>query len=297
MGLMSTAPEGASEDVSTEETADETESQPASIAEEAAPIKQESVPLPAKPLNRREQARVEREALVKDVDSLKQTLSQRDEEYRRQLSENQQMIARLMGGMEAMTRQREAASRPASQQDPSELRRKAREALDNKDLDTYERLRDEAVHIEVSEKAQKLIDSKLAEFRQSQPEPVHPVIQTLITEHKNVALAGQRGVKAVMARDSWLEGVYNMPPGPDRVRKAFELANQDLAGKTPQAQFSTNGRDALSGIAAGRANSGGRHEPAVNLPPGWEKWARDAEMSKEEYARMYADAHPEAITD
>lgn len=201
-----------------------------------------------------------------------------------------QEVAHLRGQLEAMQRQpppQQAAKAPL--EDPDELHRQADDALSAGKYDEWKRLNRKATLIEAEKLADAKIEARFNEFRQQQPQPMRPEIQFLMNQHKNVAMAGERGARAVMLKDQELGDLYNVPPGPDRIKKAFEIADQLLGSqqRSPAPQYSHESASALSGVPTGRSNgaSGGNDEVGVTLTALQKEAAKAAGLSPADYVR------------
>jgi len=208
--------------------------------------------------------------------------------YEQQLGEQRQQNARLAGQLEAIQRMPAPAPAPVAEgPDPAELRRQAKKALDDKDFDSYERLRDQAAEIVADRKVEERVSRVARELEAKIPQQAPPEIQFLMNQHRNVAMNGPRGVQAVMLKDQEL-GLYGTPPGPERVAKAFELADRMLAPRQqPQRpQFSQDGAAALAAVPTGRpsggAGAGGEQEP---LSPLEKETAKAAGMTETDYKK------------
>lgn len=208
--------------------------------------------------------------------------------YEAKVQQAAQEVAQLRGQIEAMQRMPSASPAQASGPDPTQMRREARAALEAGKFDEYERMRDEAIQIESDRRAEAKVEAKFKEFRQQMPQPLNPAIQMLIGQHRNVALAGERGMRAVMLKDQELGELYNVPAGPERVRKAFEIADGLLGSQqqpTPPS-YSRDSAAALSGVPTGRSSNGGAaSEPGVTLTGLQREAARAAGLSPADYVR------------
>lgn len=208
--------------------------------------------------------------------------------YEQQLAEQRQQNARLAGQLEAIQRMPAPAPvAPAPGPDPEELQRQAHKALDEKDFASYERLRDQAAVIIADRKVEERVGRVVRELEAKIPQQAPPEIQFLMNQHRNVALNGQRGVQAVMLKDQEL-GIYGHPPGPDRVAKAFGLADRMLApAQQPgRPQFSQDGAAALAAVPTSRpsggAGAGGEQEPLSQLE---KETAKAAGMTDADYRK------------
>lgn len=213
------------------------------------------------------------------------TWTKNQQTYEQRLAEQREEMARMRGELEATRRMPQQAPAPqAQEEDPRELRRQARELLDAGKYDQYEEMSHRAAVIAARRETAKDFDAKLEEVKRSIPQQVDPQLQFLISQHRNVALNGQRGMQAVMLKDQEL-GLYGVPPGPGRVQKAFELADKMLQSGQQQ-HSSTDVATALSAVPTARpAASNGGGEPGVTLTPLQEDTRRAAKMSREEYVK------------
>jgi hypothetical protein len=224
-------------------------------------------------------------------------LSARDEqlaEERRQRSEQAQTLARLQGQIEAMQRQPVAqAPQQAQGPDPTELRRKAREALQGGNIDEYERLRDEAAEIIADRKAEARVKALQQEMQRSQATQLPPHIQGLLMQHPTVANAGPKGAREVgRAREDLMD--EGMQPGYALDAEAFKRASEKLAPKAKPAApaYSRESASALAGVPTGRPGpAGGRAEGDVKLNDAQEAtWKAAGFKSREEYVK-WQDPH------
>jgi hypothetical protein len=214
----------------------------------------------------------------------RQTLEQR-------LSQEQQERARLAGALETLQRMPQQPPAPVKDDrpDPTDLRRQAKKALDDKDFESYERLRDEATLIDADRRAEARMTKVRTELEGKIPQQIPPVIQHLLSRHQHVAMAGPRGEEAVVLKDREL-ALYGHQPGPERMAKAFELADKMLAPQQQQPARPTYSRDAaaaLSAVPAGRPPGGGGGggsdpEPLTALE---KATARSAGMSEDDYRK------------
>jgi len=297
-GLLSTPPEGATdENVNLEEGGDDEQEQQA--APEPAP-KPERVPLPPKE-GRRARAAQAQESLAKEVESLKERFTKDSDELRRQLSERDQMIAQLRGGIEAMQRmgpqQQQQQSSP--QAELERLEREAKEYMDRGDLTEY---RKRERQIAVLEAEQRLAEKyKLGQQPAQQPAtaglPPEAQIEIMsqFSRFPKLAENPEKTLRAVSRKISELIEDDGFPNTPATRAKAWEIVAQKQTGRQEAPQFSQQYKEALYGVPAGRANGHGKGEPQVRLPPGWQRWADAAGMDRNEYVKIYAQEHPEAV--
>jgi len=259
--------------------------------EQAQPeAKGEFVPMskiePKKPGSRRSRAEEQIDARFR---SYEEERKREREEYQQTLRQQAEQVARLTGQLEAL--QKMPMQTPVAAQnrpDPADLRRRAREALQEGRFDDYERLNTEAVELIAEQKAEARAEAIRKELQERIPQPVNPMIQFLLNQHPAVAMAGERGARAVMLKEQELD-LYGVPPGPQRTQKAFELANQWLAGQqpTPPARYSQDTAASLAGVPTGRSGNGSAagQESGVTLTPVQLEAARNAGMTPAEYAR------------
>ncbi len=242
-------------------------------------------------LNRKGRAQAAQNELSKQISSLQETFTKRDEDYSRRLAERDAQIARLQGSLETIVpiMQRSQEGRAQQGPTPESLMAEAEKALDNKDISTYQKKFAEAVKLQV------LSEVPRPQAPQQQ-EP--PFVMAMRAQHPAVAMKGPEGDRLVIAIAEQLGVTENMPPGPDRLKLAFSMAEKALA-KKPGAQFSTSqqNRDALSGVPTTRGNggAGGNKGPGVELTATELRWADAAGMSKEEYAKYLVEGHPERL--
>ena len=251
--------------------------------QEAKPV--ERVEIKPAPTGRRAQARAASEDLAKQVTELRDTFTKTQEELRSSLAAKDQELARLRGSYEALQpivqRQQQMPAAPT----PDEIEKEAIKALDANDFQTYHRKTAEAIRMRTVAELQGMIP---------QPPPqMHPAVTALVAQHPAVAAAGKQGLDLAAAYDNVL-AANGSPDSTDRWRRAFEMAQNDLAKKSPSAA-SFNGsqtqRDSLAGIPTGRPSSGAAAEraPGITLNEWDMRWMRAADMTKDEYVRYLAD--------
>lgn len=295
MGLLSSPPNGAeADDVPVDDGPEEAPEQQPDMGEPAPPP-EKAVPLPDKALSRRETARRDRELLEKKVGGLEETLTKMTEETRRERAEYQAQMARMMGNFEAMQRQPQQAPQ-VKQPDPTALMEEATAHLEKGEFSKYQAKLLEAAEL-------RAINKMRTEYQpqQQQAQPaMDPRMQGVImsTPAAGKVLAHERGMQMAQVKDNEL-AVMGVPNGPDRWRKAFELAEQTLLGNQPQrSQFPASGKQALAGIPTSRINGSSKAAgPQVKPPANWEMWARRSGMTKEEYLNIHAATHPESVSD
>lgn len=297
MGLLTTPPAGAETDDSHLENADDDAPAP---HQEAAPEPPQPVALPEKPVGRREQERRAREAYEKKIGSLEETVKGIAEEGRKERAEYQARLAQLMGNVEAMQRSPQYQPPPAAKPiDHTALLQEANEHLANGRFDKYQEKYAEAMEHRFMAKAR----AELAAAQPPQQQGMDPRLQAVImsTPAAQRVLTHERGQQMAAVKDNELN-VMGVPNGPERWRKAYELAEQSLFGNQPQKpQFPTSGKQTLAGVPTSRTNgAAGKNAPQIT-PPGlgddWKSWARKAGMSEAEYLNIHAANHPKSVRD
>ncbi len=251
-GMMNSDATPAREPESVNESSTEEAALDSAVDEAPKEDKGEFVPMskltPKKPGSRRHQAESVVEQRLKEFND---NWSKERETYQSQRQQSEREVAELRGQIAAMQKMQQPA---AQQQGP--------------DPDAK-------------------VEERLKEFRQQIPQPVHPAIQFLMNQHKNVAMSGERGVRAVMLKDQELGELYNVPPGPERMRKAFEIADGLLGSQqspTPPS-YSRDSAAALSGMPSGRSNGGGSSEAGVQLTGLQREAAKAAGMDAASYVK------------
>lgn len=252
-----------------------------------------------KPGSRRERAAAEVEELISaKLKPLEDGWKSDRTSYEQRISQHQQEVANLRGQLEAIQRMPPAPAplRPEAP-DPDKLMQEAEKALDEKDIRKYH----EKVAQAVDARAERIAERRMAAMRQELqaqiPQQLPPEIQFLMSQHRNVAMAGPQGIEAVMIKDKELQ-LYRVPPGPQRMARAFELADKFLASVNgQQAQSSQNTFDrsaatALSTVPVARqgGGGGGGKEDGVTLTPLQLETVRNLGWTKEEYVKWL---HPE----
>jgi hypothetical protein len=262
-------------------TAPEPAAAPAAAEPEGgeAPTKPEFVPFAKvdggrKPGSRREQAEraVEEkiEARIKDYDA-KQAAERTAYEQRIQAAdaarqEQAQEIARLRGAMEAIQARPATPTVTAPAADPERLMEEAETALAAGDLRKYHAKVREATRAEAEQIADGRVKTMREELQRNQPAQVPWQIQSLVNQHRNVAMAGPQGLSWVEIKDREL-ALRGVPQGPQRLQKAFEMADKEIESVTKPTRptgFSQDAAAALAATPTQRSNStaaGGGSEP------------------------------------
>ena len=277
---------GSAESAATEEpAAPEQQTEPAAAPE---PPKGERVQVPS----RRGAAAAKRDAIEQKLSALESQHTKTVEQMRQDLAQRDAELARLRGGFEAIQpflAQRQQAPAPAAP-DPDQLAREARALLDSGDFDGYQRKTMEATEARI-----------LAKIPRQQPAPpaqapISPVVSALMAQHPKVLEAGDRGVQLAVIKDQEL-AVMGVPNGPDRWRRAFEMASTALGGTAQQpASYSQASREVLSGVPTARGGAKGTDAgPGVTLSAYEVEVARRCGMTKEEYVQYIIEAHPERV--
>lgn len=240
-------------------------------------------------LSRREAQRQRSDELTSKLDALTKTFDESRKSWEAKLAQVEQENARHRGAFEMLTRQQQIQQAQVSQpqrKSPDEIKRAAREALDAGKFDDWDRLNTEAI----LEQVKSLIPAQ----QQVQSGP-HPVVQAMMVQFPAVVNAGQRGIDMAIAQDNVLAAM-GVPDGPERYRKAFELASNTLSGQNPQQpQYSQASRGALAGLPANRTGGQSAGEPGIMLSAYEKEVARRCGMSLEEYAGFLAESQPDRV--
>lgn len=241
-------------------------------------------------LSRREAQRQKNDELSVKLDALTKTFGDAQKSWETKLSQVEQENARHRGAFEVLTRQQQiqqGQQQQPARKSPVEMRRDAQAALDAGKFDQWQDMFTESI----VEQMKGLIPAQ----QQVQSGP-HPVVQAMMVQFPAVVNAGQRGIDMAIAQDNVLAAM-GVPDGPERYRKAFELASNTLGGQTQQQpQFSQASRGALSGLPGGRSagtTNGG--EPGIMLSAYEKEVARRCGMSLEEYATFLAEGQPDRV--
>lgn len=254
----------------------------------------ERVQLPQQPMGRRARAAAARDELAGQVKALQDSINKSQQDYRDELARRDAEIANLKGRYEAL---QPLVQKPADQApDPEALKRQADEALDKGNYSEWRRLNEAAQDAR--------FEKKLADIKKDMaPAPPaagpNPIIQGLLVTSKNVMAAGERGFRLVQLKDQELALRYNMPDGPERWTRAFQMIDAELGAnnKNEPAGFTQQAAGALAAVPTTR-NAGGKTKsgPAVELTDLEKAWAERAGMTLQEYADELAKAHPERVT-
>lgn len=243
-------------------------------------------------LSRREQQRQDRNELSAKLDAMTKTFGESQKAWETKFSQMAEENARRQGAFDAMmaqTRQQQIQQAQVQQpprKSPDELKRQAREALDAGKFDDWDRLNTEALMEQVK---------GLIPVQQPAQSGPHPVVQAMMAQFPAVLNAGQRGIDMAIAQDNVLAAM-GVPDGPERYRKAFELASNTLGGQQQQQpQFSQASRGALAGVPNNRNSGQGTGDPGIVLSAYEKDVARRCGMSLEEYAGFLAEGQPDRV--
>ncbi len=242
-------------------------------------------------LSRREAQRQKSDELTTKLDALTKTFDESRKAWDAKLSQVEQESARHRGAYEtliAQTRQQQIQqAQTTPRKSPVEMRREAQAALDAGKFDQWQDMFTESI----VEQMNGMIPAQ----QQVQSGP-HPVVQAMMVQFPAVVNAGQRGIDMAIAQDNVLAAM-GVPDGPERYRKAFELASNTLGGQAQQQpQYSQASRGALAGLPNSRnsgASNGG--EPGIVLSAYEKEVARRCGMSLEEYATFLAEGQPDRV--
>lgn len=252
------------------------------------------------PGSRRSRAAADTEALVNErltgaLKPFEEKWTSERQTYQQQIAQQNETLARLSGQLEAMQRMPAQAPAPKPElPDPDRLMAEAEAALDAKDIRTYH----QKMAAAGSARAERIADERVATVRREMegriPQQIPQEVQFLMAQHRNVALAGPQGVEAVMLKDRELE-LYRVPRSPQRLAKAFELADKFLAsvnGQGAQASRQTYSQDAAQALSAvpttrpaSGGGSGGNGEDGVTLTPLQLETIKNLGWSKAEYVK------------
>lgn len=285
MGILSAT--GAS---STEGPEDVETDEPAAPEPEAAVAPEPDVVVPASALqpktpgSRRWKAE---EAVNSKLAEWEARQSERESRYLQQLAEQREELARMRGALEERRSAPQPVAPAAPRETPEDLERQANAALDAGSHSEYQRLMKRAYRLEAEAAADEKLKVFREEIQRSIPKPIDPQVTFLINSHPNVAKAGARGIRAVQLKDEELE-IYGMPRGPERVAKAFELANQALGSQGQREaapKFSQQSGAALSAIPTARPAGNGEGGEGFTLTPLEVQTAKAARMTPAEYVK------------
>ncbi len=272
--------------------------------EEAAPAEQApegpgaTVSLAPK-LSRRAQAAEDTRKALEELKSSVATLST-------SLSERDQQLAQMRGFMEAQAQQPRYVAPPPQQQpglDPDHLMREARQALDNKDFETYHAKTAEAIRVRTLRDIAPAFQELQQRAYQQQPTQMPPELAAMFAAHPDVAMH-PRNIELLQAKNMEL-GARGVPPGPERLRMVFSEVNGLVKagkGNGAGAQFSQSSASALSGMPSTRSGvaATGNDGPGITLTAAELEVAKKLEksgvMSRADYAKGIAEQDPSRIS-
>jgi hypothetical protein len=248
----------------------------------------------ALPTGRRAAAKQAQDAVLKEIGSLKETLTQEQQRFRQELERRDRELAELRGGFQAiqpiLQKQQETAKPQAP--NPDDLHRKATEALEAGRFEEYRRYEREAITAEVLGK----IPQSQAQ-QQPQGPMLPPELQMVIMTNPAAqrVVSNKNGLEMFATKDNELR-LMGISPGPERWRKAFELADNTFGGsQAVQPQYSQQSAHALAAVPTSRPSAPAAREPGITLTKQEEYWADLAGMSREEYAKFLAESNPSRI--
>lgn len=275
------------------QTDDATESEEA--PPDPAPAPPERVALPPAG-GRRGAAAAKKDEILTTLRSLQDTVAKQREEHTSALASRDAEIARLRGSYEAIQPLIQQRQAPTAERSFEQVVSESKAALDRGDLDTYHAKVFEAADIRAMQKFEEKYGKQLQQ-QQAPQQSGNPLVAALMASHPHV-MSSPNGEALVRhhAEGLVLEGAQ---PSPALLARAFKEVNDRLAAKAKEKeppQFDTNASRALSGPPPSRTNgkSGGQG-PGVELTELEKQWAKQADMTLEEYAADVAKYHPERI--
>lgn len=136
---------------------------------------------------------------------------------------------------------------------PEQLDEEADKALEAQDLRTYRQKTQAAADIRGRRVAQEEVAAVRRDLEARIPQQMPPHVMALLGKHQSVALAGPRGERLVMLKLQELD-FEGVPDGPEKLSKAFELADKVLERQTVSRQQQARGpaysQDAAAALAA-----------------------------------------------
>lgn len=205
------------------------------------------------------------------------------EQYEQRIQQQATDLARMQGHIEALQSRPVQApaptQAPAPRPDPSALITEAEGLLERNDLRGYHAKLRQANEVIADIKADERVSKLRQEMESRIPQQVPIEIQGLMAQHRHVAMAGQRGIQAVMLKDQEL-GIYGTRPGPERMTKAFQMADEMLEKinkPAPRPQYSSDSAAGLAGVPAARGAGG---SPAPSNEPGYQPTDADRNVMR-----------------
>lgn len=247
-------------------------------------------PIPVNRPSRRQRARMEIE------ETIKKHVSGVQESVQKTISEQSAQINQLLGTLRTLQEQRSYQQAPppetkSGSEDIDALDRQADEALERSDYATWKKLQRKIARLE----AEQVADERMKRLQGSQqPQGIPPQVMAVAINYPKV-LERDPDLRLVSIKDQELD-FQGVPPGPARVRKAFEAANALLGGsQSSQPSFSQGSASVLSGTPTQSSGANTPSGPRVRLTPFQKQVAKKAGLSEEEYARHLAITHPELV--
>lgn len=289
MGVLGAAAASGNETPTAEANEPEPEAPESAPEADAAPEPPTGVERPRPPSRRQQETENVVRAHLKQFQEEQARVSST---YQQQIQQQAQELANLRGQLEAVQRQPAPApvATPAGP-DPDALYREAEQLVAAGDMQGYHRKMREASEAIAEIKAEAKARALRDEVQKQIPQQMPAEIQYLMSQHKNVALAGRDGIEAVMLAERELAIYKNFPPGPQRVAAAFAEAERRLAEKNKpparQPTFDPAAAQALAAVPTGRPaasnpGGGGEKEPLSELE---KQVARAAKMSEDDYRK------------
>jgi hypothetical protein len=244
--------------------------------------------------SRRQRAAERQDNFNKQIETLQKTVGESQKNWEQRMSTLAEENARLRGTFETLIpvlQQRQQPQNTAPQRSPADIRREAQKALDAGRFDEWQ----ESFVESIVQQVRPMIPQQQA--APAAPGP-SPIVQAMLMQHPGVVNSGQRGIDLAIAEDNRL-AVLGHQPGPERFKKAFEMAEAHLTGKAQQGAqqtYSQNSRGALAGITRDKsAGKGADQGPGVELTAYELEVCKKAGMTKSEYAAYIAQADPSRL--
>jgi len=245
-------------------------------------------------LSRRAKARERDERILAEIASSREEAAARDREYREHLESIRRENAELRGQVSAYASRPAPESRRDSLPDPEALEREALEALDRKDLTTYQRKMREAAKADVMRE----IAPRFQQQGTAQGPQTNPLLVATAAQYGDV-MANPLAFDVAQAHDKDLAR-KGIPEGPERWKQAFEAGRKYIGGNVKQGNgptYSQRNREVVGGLPAnGSGNArGSSGEPGVILTAEERATAKKYRLSEADYAKELAAMHPDRI--
>lgn len=182
--------------------------------------------------------------------------------------------------------------------DPAELRRKALERLDAKDMDGYHALLEQAHTAATFRQLQPLLAQRVQQ-QAPQQEQMPPALMPYFAAYPDVA-AHPKAMQLLAAKNVELDS-RGFPAGPERVKQIFEEVRAIVGGGRQAGQapaYSAQAAGVLAGVPTARPSNGSAPrggEPRVELTAEERFIAKRTGMDEAKYAQIVAKHHPERI--